>query len=216
MAYTKAEAVEQIYLAIHGGQPSPDVNVRREDIPLYLAAAINYVLTSEIRARKKEERIDGWLGGASGIDPEFLATYYLTIEYDDQRDLKYAALPVKLASLPANAALSTVAPLQGELPFVKMKGQYEDVTVRRIMPNNTRYWYEKIAHWERIYFTNISPIIETVMARLIASIDDLADDDVLPIPNGMDIQVMSLVKDWFSGQRQMPADMLNNNKDDKR
>lgn len=215
MPYTKAQAIEQVYLMVHGGQPSPDVNVRREDIEPYLAAAINYVFTSEIRARKREERADGWAGNATGIDPEFLATYYLDVSYDSERDLRYSQLPVKIVSLPGGVALNMVAPIQGATPYTKSRDQYEIATITAITPNTTYYWYERIGDSERIYYKNISPVVNKVMTRIVVSMEDIGMDERLPIPSDMEIPMLNLVRDWFTGQRQMPADMLNNNKDDK-
>jgi hypothetical protein len=111
-----------------------------------------------------------------------------------------------------------VAPLQGQLPFQKIRDQYEGVTVKNVLINTTLYWYEIIGGQngsERIYYLNIPQVIAQVMVRLIASMDSLKDNDLLPIPNGMEVQIFDLVAAWFTNQRQMPADMLNNNKDDK-
>jgi hypothetical protein len=35
------------------------------------------------------------------------------------------------------------------------------------------------------------------------------------MPSGMEVEVLELAYKWFAEQRQMPADMLNNNRDDK-
>lgn len=208
MLYTKAQAIDQIYLLIHGGQPSPDVNVRRADIALLMAAAINYVLTNEIRARRRES-------GNTDVDAEFLATYYCDVIYDDQRGLNYILMPVQIVSIPGGAGLNSVAALQADNPFVKSKDQYEISYLLRITPNTTYYWYERVGDQERVYFKNISPVVMKVMIRAIASINKLQDNDLIPIPDGMEMQIFPLVRDWFTGQRQMPADMVANNKDDR-
>jgi len=214
MAYTKGQMIEQVYLAVHGGQPSPDVNVRREDIEALIVAATNYVTVKETRARRREEAQFGWLASPT-VDTDFVGTYYLDVLYDDQRGLKYSELTMKIMSLPSNDGLQQVSALQGNTPFVKLRYQFEDVGSEGVLINQTRYWYEKVGMSERVYYKNISNVVDKVMARLVVSIDDLNDDDIVPIPSGMELEVLQLAKEWFSGQRQMPADMLNNNKDDK-
>lgn len=211
---TKGEMIELVYLGVQGGQPSPDVNVRREDIATYLAPAINYVTTGEIRARRREEAQFGWLSGPV-VDNDFLGTYYLDVLYDDQRGLRYAELPVKIVSLPSNDGLNLVAPMQGSTPFIKLRSQFEDAGSEGMFINQTRYWYERVGMSDRIYFKNISNVVAQVMTRLVVSIEDLGDDDQVPVPSGVEVQILDLVIAWFTKQRQMPADMLNNNKDDK-
>lgn len=212
MAYTKGELVEQIYLRVSGGKLSDDVHIQRVDIEPYLAAAINYAMVKEIRIRKREAIMNGeW---DSDLDPDFLGTYYPEIQTDDQRGLRYAELPVKIQSLPGNLGLQEVFPLYGEVNFVKIKGQFEVTGLNRVLKCPI-YWFETVGISQRVYFKNLSRAVTKVAVRAVASIQDLEDEDVVPVPPGMEVEIIDICVGFFTGQRQMPSDMIANNNDEK-
>jgi hypothetical protein len=214
MPYTKAELVEQVYLRVTGGKPSPDVKIQRVDIPLYLNAAANYVITKEIRDRRRENLQSGSIFADERVSGEFLNTYIVDVQYDTQRGFRFIKLPARLQSLPNGNGLQSVGLLSSETSFVRMRDQYEDGFIQAVFSRTTRYWYEKIAEQEVLFFKNISPIVEQVVLRMVASLDSMRDDDLVGIPDNLIPELIDLALQFFLGQRQTPADMLNNNADD--
>ena len=212
MSYTKGEMIDQVYLAVSGGQPTPDVNVKRADIAAYLTQAINYVTVKEIRNRKREDE-------SQAIDPEFYQTYpNITPTWDSDRRKYYIVLPERLQAIPSGQGIGSVAAMGSDLPYVRLRSPYEATGIGHIF-QQAQYWYEKLSGdngQERLYFNNIGYPIPTMLLRMIASFESLANDDVVTMPSGMEIEVLELAKQWFVAQRQLPADMINNNNDDKK
>lgn len=211
--YTKGEMVDQIYLKVVGGSPSDDVDVQRVDIEPFLAAAINYAMVKEIRIRKREKAALGeW---DTSLDPEFVATYFSNIKYDDQRGLRYIDLPVRIQALPSNAGLQDIFAPKAKKNFIKLRGPFEAVGVTPALRESTLYWYENVGEAQRVYFRHLSNTVQEVAVRAVASIQDLEDQDIVPVPPGLEMEVINLCVDFFTGQRQMPEDSIVDNKDNK-
>lgn len=211
---TKGEMIESIYLNVVGGMPTDDVDVQKAEIAVYLAAAINYEMVADIRNRKREQAALGeW---DTGVDTDFLGTIEEPVLYDDQRGLKYVKLNTRMQSLPGNGGLQDVYPTKGERNFVKMRGPFDAVGLDQVMTQQTLYWFENVGADQRVYFRNISPSVTTVIIRLITSIQDLDDDDQVPVPPGLEVAIIDRCVQFFTRQREMPDDELANNKDDKR
>lgn len=216
---TKGELVDLVYLKVHSGQPSSDVNIRKADIESLMVPAINYVLTAEMRQRRVEEAQISGNTNDTGVDETFIATYYADVKEDTERALRYIDMPAKVQSFPGNRGLVQISGLQSPKPYQKMAHQFHDNGIEMAFGDLIRYWYERVTINnegldERVFFKNIPPTTEKVMIRMVVSSDDLGDDDLLPIPDGSEIKVMEYMVEWFMGQRQLPADDLNNNKDD--
>lgn len=215
MAYTKGELIEQVYLKVTGGQPSQDVNVKRFDIIPFVSAAIQWVLTKEIRQRRREEAQLGEY--SSDVEDTFLGTFFFDVQTDEERCLQYIVLENRLQSLPGNGGLKYVSAPNSDYPFQKLLSQWEDVTVGKILStsNITRYWYEKVETEERVYFKNLASIVDKVMVRMVTSLDTLGEDDLVPLPGGLEIEVLDMAVRFFAEQRNMPDDMINDNNDNK-
>jgi len=98
---TKKGLVDQVYLAITGGEGSPDIKLSREEIAHLLPAALNYAITVYIRQERRNEldemRIMGFAGGGtSKVSQDFLVTQVVTPLLDEERDLYYLPLSFKI------------------------------------------------------------------------------------------------------------------------
>lgn len=211
---TKGEIVELVYLYVTGGQLNSDINIKREDISVMLAAAVNFVVLKETRIRRQESMSGRmWDSTATGVDADFLATFYLPVLYDVERDLNYIAPAVKVVPLPFNRGLDTIAPMQGEREFKRLKGQYEDVGIENILRNVTRFWFETVGSEQRVFFKNIPSVINKVVLKAVVSANDLKDEDELPVPSGTEMEVLQLLQQWFANEKNVPEDLRNNNSD---
>jgi hypothetical protein len=213
MAYTKGQMVDQIYLLISGGQPTEDFNVQRADISIYIANAINHVALVDSRRRRREAKMLN--KGSTGVDTSFLSTEYLDIQTDTKQDLKFVTFDKKPLLLDDAYGISEVSAVQGEVPFVKMSSKYDGSTLDYLYTGVTRWYYEKTEGEERIYLKNISHVIEQIRVAYVPSFDDLDDDDVVPLPSGMEIEVVNMAVQFFTVQADRPADDLNNHNDDR-
>ena len=209
---TKGEMVELVYLYVSGGQLNADINIKREDISAMLAIAVNFIILKETRLRKREGMSE-LEGTESGVDSDFLGTFYLDVQYDEQRGLYYIEPTVRVTPLPFNRGIDMVAPLQGHVNYVRMKGQFEDVGIGHVLRNQTRYWFERVGTAQRIYLKNIPESVNTLMMKAVVSADDLGDDDEIPVPSGTEMEVLQVLQQWFSGEKQIPEDLRNDNSD---
>jgi hypothetical protein len=209
---TKGEMVELVYLYVSGGQLNADINIKREDIAAMLSAAINYVVLKESRIRRQES-VSEWAGTATGIDGDFLGTFYLDVLYDTERELFYVHPTVRVVPLPSNRGIDTMAPIAGYREFKKLKGQFEDIGIEHVLRDITRYWFERLGEEQRIFFKNIPSSIKKVILKAVVSAIDLTEGDEVPVPSGTEFEVLQLLQQWFSGEKQIPEDLRNNNSD---
>lgn len=204
MAYTKAELVAQVLNSVNGGSSTQDSKVKREDIAHLIPAAINFVLTEQY-----------WLNARDGdrsFAGDFIATYpNVEIKYDDDRDLRYITLPERTVALPKDMGISAISPMRGDMSFARTTaaGGAHNSYYSKHVPGTAFWWREG----QKVFFRNIPDIMTKVLVRVISSGDQVNDDDPLPIPAGMEMKVVQVLREFFVGQRQLPEDMINNNAD---
>lgn len=175
--------------------------MRREDIAVLLSAAINYALIAQYRVHKSET-------GENEFPAAFVATYpNVEVEIDDDRELSYIDLPARIIALPKNYGLQSVSAMKGNNLFVQTNftDRHNNSYFSNSFADVTLFWQEG----QRVYFQNIST--DKVLVRLIQDLNDVDDDAQLPIPGGLEIDVLKIMEEWFTGQRSYPADMKPNN-----
>lgn len=198
--------VETIYQSVQGGKPSPDSSVKRIDILAYLPAAINYAVAKEFYVGVQSER------DYNILPKQFVGTYEdVKVEYSEPRDLKYIIMPATPIALMKDNGIEMIAPMQGNATFSPIRGQFELAGYEQYTGGITRWWLEG----NKVYFSNISPVVKGVLVRMIASVDDLKGDQQAPIPAGMEAQVIDIAVNYFKGERLSPQDNNVNNVDDR-
>lgn len=200
---TKGELIESVVIKVNGGRLTADTKVHRADVEVLLASAINYATIAQYRVNKNET-------GENDFPESFISTYpKVPIKTDSDRDLNYLELPTGILTIPKNYGLQSVSPMKGKNVFVQISfneipdvnyyvNSYKDITL---------YWLEG----QRVYFQNLPAITDKVLVRLIQSIKDIEEDEELPVPSGLEIDILRIMDEWFSGQRKMPADYKPNN-----
>ena len=200
---TKAELIESVLIRVTGGKLTQDSKVKREDISILLAPAINWSITGQYWLNKRAT-------GGNEYPSDFIASYPVDVKEDTSRDLKYVDIPVGTLTLPDDQGLQTVSPMKGDDEFIPTK--FQDRKHNSYYPNTfssfTMWWREG----QRVYFEKIDT--DKVLLRLIQSVNNLKDDDELPIAAGAEIDVMNILNEWVTGQRALPADMKPNNNPD--
>lgn len=193
---TKGQLIEQVYLRVIGGVNSQDVNVERVDIASYVAAAAKWYQRKYYYEYRQFE-------GFYGFDEAGLVTYKLTATPDaDRTDLLVATLPVKPMELPGGFAVDSVMPIEGIIPFVRVRGQNWLTGLSR-MPDLVAWWLEK----DKVYLYNAGKLCE-LLVRAIPDPVGLSDEDEIGLPAGGDLEVINLAVEFFTGQRSMPADLI--------
>jgi len=200
---TKGKLIESIIIKINGGRLTSDTRVRREDVEVLLASAINYTTTSQFYINRKET-------GENDIPESFVSTYHnVAVLEDTDRSLRYIDLPTGILTLPKNYGLQSVSPMKGSNIFVQTN--FNDRQQNEYYSNSfadiSLYWLEG----EKVYFQNLPQITDKVLVRLIQSLKDIADDQELPIAAGLEVEVLKIMEAWFNGTKQIPEDLKPNN-----
>jgi len=200
---TKGVLIELILQSIAGGVKTQDSGryARKEDVEAYLAAAINYSLAKAYYINKAENE---------GIFPnDFIATYILDVEDDPIEGVRFVPLPSKILSMPANRGLRSVGPVKGDAQFVQMnfEASAHDEYYKGSIRNITGF----MLIGQTIQFRNLSHLVDKVKIRQVASIEDMDDEQELPIPAGMEVEVIQICTEFFTGVRSLPKDNRPNN-----
>ena len=208
---TKGELVDQVYIKVHAGRPNGDVPIHRALIANLLPAAINFIVVGEYRIRRDERRADlspTDLFGA--VDPEFLGTFKVGVQKDQQHSRYFAELPHKVQSIPHGLGLDEIRPCNGMLVhFHKLNSPVELLALDESIRNSfTAFWLEQTSNVQKIYFNALSPMVKEVEVRMVVSAKNLKNTDELPLPEGTEFQVIDLLFNHFMGLRQIPSDVV--------
>lgn len=210
----KGELIESVYLNLSGGKLSDDIHIQREDIETYLPAAISWAIVKKDRIDKRDSMEEGIINNA--VTADLTHTYLVdTIKEDSKRGLDYIDLPVPIQSLDNNRGVVSMFPTKGDQSFRKVGGPTHFQGLGIALSAVTLFWYEKTTDGDRIYIKNKSPFVKEVYVQLVPSIPDLDNDDTLPIPAGMEVEIIDLCIKFFRMQVYGETDYIIDNKDDK-
>lgn len=197
---TKEFAIEQIFLSINGGKPSPNNSVLRVDIDAFLPSAVNYVMET---AYNQNLQIEG--------DRDYNSEYYTAfngVEIQRNENIPFIELTLGVVPLKASAGLRFVydncqhmyAPVpDSELANIQY---YSDIATGM-------YWYRRTGN--KLYLYGINPLIEQISYQAITRVEDLQMTDELPIQAGQETTCLQLMIQWF--QNKFPINPLVNGND---
>lgn len=211
---TKQGIVDQVYLAVSGGDLSPDIKVSREEIAHLLPAAISYALTVLVRTERKDMiedfRVFGTVGDGYGSSVlSFLTTQKLPVVLDETTGLYYIALTKKFIRLPGNRGLHDVSPMENtDASYVKVGSRLE---VIGLSGPAVFYWAES----NRIYFKNIGLPVDDHIVRSVVDFAEYSDSESLPIPGEFEFDVIKLLCEFFREQRTLGTDDTPTDADEK-
>lgn len=203
---TKSELVGAAYLKLTGGYPNTDASTWWEDVDLLIAPAINYVMTSDYFISKRDE------GDEKIVQPLFLQSFRLPITQDIVTKKHKSTLPKKPLALPKNRAVPYVGTLFGnQFVPIQQSGGAMQKYYSALKTDQTSYELEGTT----ITYDNLPPLLASgnVLVKMIVSAADLGDNDEIMLPEGGEFQVMDLMINFFLGQKQLPKDYYNTNKE---
>lgn len=188
-----------VLLKLTGGRPSSDNSVWLSDIDTLLAPAVNYVQT-------KQYFIDGNAESDKHLIQHFmLQTYTVDIEEDTIRKRKFATLPKTPLSLPNGRALQFVGDIRGR-SFIPLQqgGEAMQEYYEKFKKGTTSYRPEGL----KVYLWCLPPLATKVMLKMLVNVKSLADTEEVLLPSGGEIEVITLIYEWISGQRATPKDVI--------
>ena len=209
-----SELVDLVLLAVNGGDFVPEAAVLRPEVESFVPAAAHKVIRNEIFRLKQEARADKNASGIAktAVDSGFYVSYTLSTKSDLVRGIKYVELPGVLLSLPVISPLESVFPPKAPQnqftiisgPSAIMEG-FEGVLVQA--------WEENVGGVSRVFLHGIQEDACDVIVRAAVEVSSMLGDLPLPVPVGLEYDIIQLCIAHFRGQRAAPADVIVDNKD---
>lgn len=213
--YTKKQLIDLIHLNVSGGRLSPDVDISRPNVAAMLPAFISEAITIYMRQERRERAQMMGVAPSFGNDVagHFLSTYEINPVADDDRPgLYYAPLPGKVQIVPGNSGLGNVFSKNMRGSYIKVGSQDELIGIQLV--DTTFYWYEKQSDGTaRLYFYNMGSPVCTLYTRLIVSLDDLAEDDIIPMPDAFAKSIIENMLLAYNNILGRPTDQVANDSD---
>lgn len=201
---TVGEFVDLVLLRVGGGVFTDDLSVQRVDIRAYLPAAVNYALTSGRNTSLSQE-------GNRDLPSMFYGTF-TDLPIDRTSSVAKVTLPKGYVPLYGNEGVRSVFDECGNYYSPLMDADRRSIKYFKDKLLCQGFYYPLGKINLEVYPTN--PLIEMLSGEYIVSVDYLADDDMLPLPADTEAMALDLCVQWFSNQRQFPADLINNKVDD--
>lgn len=205
MSFTKKEFVEAIQIALGGAGVTMDTRPLPPFIEKLIAPAINFVLTKSYYIQLQQ-------GEGKKISGLFYAIYRLDVKkHPTEAEAWYVDLPVPAVAMVNDRQSVYVGPENDEENQFIPVDQIDVFCLKhykRFLPSPTA----QIEGPKMIKFKLMSSTVKKVKVKYIASADGLGDDDVLPIPAGMELEAIEAAKNFFLRDKAVPQDMNADNK----
>lgn len=195
--------VDEVLLKLNGGILNTESAVKREDIRAYIAPAVNWAM---------------------------MKSYYLNLQSESNRDFPsqfYGTFSGLAITRPAGARPYFVLP-KGYVPLPSNQGirfvtDGCDNTYIPLQDSDMALinYYSKQLSAEKFYrpsgnqvqLIGLPRLMNEITAVVIIDSSQLTDDDVLPIQAGQEVDAINVCVEFFTGQRQLPGDKVNNKAD---
>lgn len=195
--------IESVLLRLNGGQLTDESSVQRVDIKAYVPAAVNWAMSKTYNLNL------GQFG-----DRDFPSVFYAS----------FTNLPInKTPRIPIITLPYNVIPLYGNqgLRYVKDNTGYtysplSDSDMHTVesyveLMTDMKFYRLKAAKVVELY--GLADDDEELSGEYLIKIEDLTMDDELPLQAGTEIETIQVCMEFFTGQRQIGADKLNNKTD---
>lgn len=190
---TKRILGEKILRRINGGDIDPTRDVDPRDVYLEAEAARNYLIEKYLNLYGED------------IQGEFISVYEaVPLLKNTVRNRFYATLPAQLISVRSTRNISGLRQVSGS------QDEYDVFIPMKTGDAGTFYGLEasnigfKIGYWiegDKIIFENMTPEFagKTVMVKMISSIYSLGEDEYIPIPASVELELEDLIYQRLMG-----------------
>lgn len=202
---TKSRFAELVLIRVNGGRLNDNSSTDRRDIKAYLPAAVNYAMMAGYNLEIKGEG-----------DRDFSSLFYgyfpqqAVLVDTDRHNWIYIVDPAGGIALPRNQDIRSIEDDLGNtykpLPDNAMK------SLNYYLPLMDGIGFYR-REGKKIYLFNAPKLIKHINASRIVDCDSLTDDDLLPIPAGLEKIAMDICYEFITGIRQIPADRKNDKRD---
>lgn len=200
---TKAQLIGNALLKVEGGQPDPQSSVRWGEMETYLAYSVNYLMVGQYWAENKSE------GGHNVNSLLYTIFENVAIQTDSTTGRKFFTMPQRLITLPKSRALE-VNTMCGKMCFPLNQGDNALEQYYGCLKKSISYYPEGQT---RVWLYNVPALVSAIRTKQWVHIADLDDGDEVILPSDGDTKVVDLMVQFFTGQRQIPEDHTQDNKD---
>ncbi len=205
---TRYVIAEQAQRIIQGGTPTPDTEVRKDELVIYVDQAFGRMVKESFYQNKQE--------GVSWLDGGFVYSFLADVKEDNMRQMKYAKIPSTYVNLPLGMGIHQVSPIGSEMDtFVPTNPNFFGLSRGLLVGNlggRRGYFVENT----KMFFINlkVSDCIDKVLIKLGGGIQSDELDPEVDIPLDMQQALVGFTVELYMQQRQMPKDELNDNSKD--
>lgn len=201
---TKGNFVESIILRVGGGVLVDEMAIQRVDVEAYLPAAVNYALTAGRNIAISQE-------GNRDLPSMFYGTF-TDLSIDRTGNVAFVTIPKGYVPLYGNEGVRSVFDNCGNYYSPLMDADRRTIKSYKDKLIDQGFYYPIGKNKLEVYPSN--DFVISLNGEYIVRAEDLDDDDELPLPAGMETVALDLCVQWFTDQRSVPADLINNKSDD--
>lgn len=201
---TKSVFAENVLIAMGGGVLTNELAIQRVDIFAFLPAAVNYALTAGRNTSLSQE-------GNRDLPSMFYGTF-TDLVIDRSSNTAFVTLPKGYVPLYGNEGVRSVFDDCGNYYAPLMDADRRLIKAYKDKLTEQGFYYPIGKNKLEVYPTN--PLVEMLNGEYIVRVQDLGDDDELPLPADTEMMAVQLLAQWFTDPRKRPADLINNKSDD--
>src|SRR3990167_2180718 len=202
---TFSTLAEQTKLILSGGRITPDVEPSPQELILCVKQAFSQLVKMSFYENKKE--------GESYVSGGFIYTFEdVDVTKDINKNLFYSTLPSSTIVLPQEIGVYQISPMQDQGSFfvTLRNGDYALMQGLEVSRLEGRYGY--FIEGKRVYYTfSPSEKIDYVLMKLVVAIDNIGDDEMIVIPNDMQLQLVQQAAQLYMTEVSAKKDVISDN-----
>ena len=202
---TRDIIAEQAQRIIQGGTPTPDVEVRKEELLIYVDQAFGKM----IRDTYYENRAEG----IRQVNGAFLYGFEAKVKDDNHRGMQYCEIPSTYVNLPLGVGIYQVSqPKDMFNTIIPVDVQFLSLS-RGLLVNGLQGRRGYFVENTKMYFVNIKPsdCLDTVLIKLAGGYQSDDVDPNIDMPIDMQQDLVNYTVQLYIQERQLPNDVLNDN-----
>jgi len=208
MRDTRYIIAEQAQRIIQGGTPTPDTEVRIEELVIYVDQSFGQLVFNSFFQNRQD--------GVNWIDGTFVYTFVQDVERDTLRGYRYAKIPATYVNLPIGMGIVQVSDVKDESSsYIPVNPNFISMTDGLLVNNlsgRRGYFVENT----NMFFINnkAGECPEKVLIKLAGGIQTDDIDTNVDIPLNMQKDLVDATVEMYLTQRKMPHDNMNDNSKD--
>lgn len=197
---TKGVFVESVLIALAGGVITDEFLIQDVDVEAMLPAAVNYCLTSARNISLQQEQ-------NRDLPSMFFGTF-TDLQIDYTTKVPSITLPKGYVSMYGNEGLRSIFDNCNNYYSPLQNADRRNINYYKNIMLDSGFYFPIGKNKVEVYPPN--PLVKTLSGEYIVRVQDLNDDDELPLPADTEMMALNLIIQWFINPAKRPADLINN------